>query len=76
MAKKQDDFDIFSTSVDDIDLYKRDKKESVFYSPKAKDGADGTYKALIRFMPNLKNPKQPIVRKFTYWRRWLGSWFG
>jgi len=67
MAKKQDDFDIFSTSVDDIDLYKRDKKESVFYSPKAKDGADGTYKALIRFMPNLKNPKQPIVRKFTYW---------
>jgi hypothetical protein len=67
MAKRQDDFDIFSTSVDDIDLYKREKKESVFYSPKAKDGADGTYKALIRFMPNLKNPKQPIVRKFTYW---------
>jgi hypothetical protein len=67
MAKKQDEFDIFSTSVGDIDLYKRDKKESVFYSPKAKDGADGTYKALIRFMPNVKNPKQPIVRKFTYW---------
>lgn len=67
MAKKQDEFDIFSTSVGDIDLYKRDKKESVFYSPKAKDGADGTYKALIRFMPNIKNPKQPIVRKFTYW---------
>jgi hypothetical protein len=67
MANKYDDFDIFSTSVDDIDLYKREKKESVFYSPKAKDGADGTYKALIRFMPNIKNPKQPIVRKFTYW---------
>jgi hypothetical protein len=68
MAKKQiEDFDIFSTSVGDIDLYKRDKKDSVFYSPKAKDGADGTYKALIRFMPNIKNPKQPIIRKFTYW---------
>jgi hypothetical protein len=68
MAKKfQDDFDIFSTNVNDIDLYKREKKDSVFYSPKAKDGADGTYKALIRFMPNVKNPKQPIVRKFTYW---------
>ena len=68
MAKKpQEDFDIFSTSVSDIDLYKREKKDSVFYSPKAKDGADGTYKALIRFMPNIKNPKQPIVRKFTYW---------
>lgn len=68
MAKKtQDDFDIFSTNVSDIDLYKREKKDSVFYSPKAKDGADGTYKALIRFMPNIKNPKQPIVRKFTYW---------
>lgn len=68
MAKKQiEDFDIFSTSVEDIDLYKRDKKDSVFYSPKAKDGTDGTYKALIRFMPNIKNPKQPIIRKFTYW---------
>lgn len=68
MAKKpQEDFDIFSTSVGDIDLYKREKRDSVFYSPKAKDGADGTYKALIRFMPNIKNPKQPIVRKFTYW---------
>jgi hypothetical protein len=68
MAKKNElEFDIFSTSVDDIDLYKRDKKETVFYSPKAKDGIDGTYKALIRFMPNIKNPKQPIVRKFTYW---------
>jgi hypothetical protein len=68
MAKKQiEDFDIFSTSVGDIDLYKRDKKDSVFYSPKAKDGIDGTYKALIRFMPNIKNPKQPIIRKFTYW---------
>jgi hypothetical protein len=68
MAKQfQDDFDIFSTNVNDIDLYKREKKDSVFYSPKAKDGADGTYKALIRFMPNVKNPKQPIVRKFTYW---------
>lgn len=68
MAKKvQDDFDIFSTNVSDIDLYKREKKDSVFYSPKAKDGTDGTYKALIRFMPNIKNPKQPIIRKFTYW---------
>lgn len=68
MAKNyQDDFDIFSTNVNDIDLYKREKKDSVFYSPKAKDGTDGTYKALIRFMPNIKNPKQPIVRKFTYW---------
>ena len=36
MAKKtQDDFDIFSTNVSDIDLYKREKKDSVFYSPKA-----------------------------------------
>ena len=67
MAKQQDDFDIFSNSIENIDLYKRDKKESVFYSPKAKDGADGTYKALIRFMPNVKNPKQPIIRKYTYW---------
>lgn len=67
MAKQQDEFDIFSNSIENIDLYKRDKKESVFYSPKAKDGADGTYKALIRFMPNVKNPKQPIIRKYTYW---------
>jgi hypothetical protein len=68
MAKNKnfDELDIFSTSVDDIELFKT-QKQTVFYSPKAKDGPDGTYKALIRFMPNIKNPKLPIIRKFTYW---------
>ena len=67
MAKNKnfDELDIFSTSVEDIELFKT-QKQSVFYSPKAKYGIDGTYKALIRFMPNIKNPKLPIIRKFTY----------
>lgn len=30
-------------------------------------GKDGTFVALIRFLPNITNPKKPVVSKFTYW---------
>ena len=63
-----ENLDIFNLSVNDVDLYSKEaKKESVLYSPTADKGKDGTYKSLVRFVPNPKNPNKSIVRKFIYW---------
>ena len=45
------------------------EKEPVvlIYTPKPDQGQDGTYRSLIRFLPNIKNPRKPFVRKFVYW---------
>jgi hypothetical protein len=40
---------------------------SDLYTPKPDQGQDGTYRSLIRFLPNIKNPRKPFVRKFVYW---------
>lgn len=62
------EFDLFNLSVSDVDLYNKEaKKETSIYSPSADKGKDGTYRSLIRFIPNPKNPTKSIVRKFTYW---------
>lgn len=62
----EDAMGIFGMSVDDVDLYD-ETKESVLYKPTADAGNDGIYRSLIRFIPNPKNPKKSITRKFVYW---------
>ena len=62
------EFDIFSVSVNDLDTGDRPAGAgSDLYSPKPDQGQDGTYRSLIRFLPNIKNPRKPFVRKFVYW---------
>jgi hypothetical protein len=62
------EFDIFSVSVNDLDTGDRQGTGgSDLYSPKPDQGQDGTYRSLIRFLPNIKNPRKPYVRKFVYW---------
>lgn len=62
------EFDIFSVSVNDLDTGDRPSGSgSDLYSPKPDQGQDGTYRSLIRFLPNIKNPRKPFVRKFVYW---------
>lgn len=61
-------FDIFNLGVNDVDVHNEEKKGvSDLYSPKADDGNDGVYKALIRFLPNPKNPSKSLLRKYVYW---------
>jgi hypothetical protein len=64
-----ENFDIFNLSVDDVETHKQStsSKEDVVYKPSADDGKDGTYKALIRFVPNPANPRNSIVRKYVHW---------
>lgn len=64
------DFDIFNLSVSDVDTHETaaaTSKDDVLYKPTADDGKDGTYKALIRFVPNPENPRKSLVRKYVHW---------
>jgi hypothetical protein len=62
------EFDIFNVSVNDLDTGERPSSAgSDLYTPKPDQGQDGTYRSLIRFLPNIKNPRKPFVRKFVYW---------
>ena len=59
--------DIFNLSLDNIDLKNQEKGESLLYNPKPDNGKDGIYRSLVRFLPILKHPQTPYVRKFIYW---------
>ena len=63
------DFDIFNLSVSDVETHNQTAStiEDVIYRPSADDGKDGTYKALIRFVPNPENPRKSLVRKYVHW---------
>jgi len=63
----QEEFDIFNLGVKDLDTGEKDKGASDLYTPKPDQGQDGTYKSLIRFLPNPKNPRKPFIRKYVYW---------
>jgi hypothetical protein len=61
------EFDIFNISVDDLDTGEQKSGGSDLYAPKPEQGQDGTYSSLIRFLPNIKNPRKPYLRKYVYW---------
>jgi hypothetical protein len=48
------EFDIFNLSVDAVNTHEVQNTSSGndIYKPTADEGKDGTYKALIRFVPN------------------------
>jgi len=62
------ELDIFNLDAEAIEFHERPERgESVLYSPKAKDAPNGLYEALIRFIPNPKDPAQSLVRKYVYY---------
>jgi hypothetical protein len=62
------DFDIFNLSVADVDTHETQASSgSDLYKPTADDGKDGTYKAIIRFVPNPANPRNSLVKKYVHW---------
>jgi hypothetical protein len=62
------EFDIFSISVGDLDTQEnKTSASSDLYNPKPDQGPDGNYRSLIRFLPNLSNPRKPYIRKYIYW---------
>jgi len=63
------EFDIFNLSVTDVDTHETATASSTndVYKPTADQGKDGTYKALIRFVPNPANPRNSLVKKYVHW---------
>ena len=63
------DFDIFNLGVNDVDTHETQSSSSGndVYKPTADQGKDGTYKALIRFVPNPANPRNSLVKKYVHW---------
>lgn len=62
------DFDIFNLGLEDVNTHQdQNTSASVMYKPTADDGKDGTYKALIRFVPNPQNPRNSLIQKYVNW---------
>ena len=63
-----DSFDIFNLGVEDVETHQPERTTvNEIYKPTADDGKDGTYKALIRFVPNPENPRKSLIQKYVHW---------
>jgi|TARA_B110000908_G_C10122295_1_gene388176 hypothetical protein len=61
-------FDIFNLGVEDVETHQPERTAvNDVYKPTADDGKDGTYKALIRFVPNPENPRNSLIQKYVHW---------
>jgi len=67
MANLEDEFSIFGLSVEDLDTGDDKQTTSDLYKPSPDNGKNGVYESLIRFLPNVKNPRKPYIRKYVYW---------
>ena len=62
------EFDIFNLGVNDVETHEvQTSTGGDMYKPSADQGKDGTYKALIRFVPNPANPRNSLVKKYVHW---------
>jgi len=62
------EFDIFNIGVQDINTHEASASSgSDLYKPDTDKGKDGTYKAIIRFVPNPVNPRNSLVKKYVHW---------
>jgi hypothetical protein len=61
-------FGIFNLGVEDVETHQPERTTvNEVYKPTADDGKDGTYKALIRFVPNPENPRNSLIQKYVHW---------
>lgn len=58
--------DIFNLSAESL-ITPQKKGGGEIYSPSADKGRDGIYKALIRFLPNVRNADKSKMKKSYYW---------
>jgi hypothetical protein len=62
-----ENFDIFNLGIDNFKTEEKQVQEKVEYKTDPKLSKDSVYRAIIRFIPNIKNPKKSIVKKYSYW---------
>jgi hypothetical protein len=62
------ELDIFNLSVEDLKVEETTTSTKTdFYKTDPKKGKDSVYRSIIRFIPNINNPKKSIIKKYTYW---------
>jgi hypothetical protein len=64
----EDNFDIFN--LDNEAFVKQEVKreeDEALYKPYPELGKDGVYKSLIRFLPNISNPKKSKIHQYYVW---------
>lgn len=62
-----ENLDIFNLSLDNFKTEEKQTSGTDIYKTDPKNSKDSIYRAVIRFIPNLNNPKKSIVRKYSYW---------
>lgn len=68
MENLENDFDIFNLNNEDFLKQEPKKDDDEFlYKPYPELGKDGVYKALIRFLPNVYNPKKSKIHQYYVW---------
>ena len=60
-------FDIFNLGIDTFQEEQKQVSKSSEYKTDPKLSKDSIYRAIVRFVPNVKNPKKSIIKKFSYW---------
>lgn len=59
--------DIFNLNLEDFQTEENQSKGSGLYKPDPKNGKDNIYRAVVRFLPRIDDPKNSTIKKFTYW---------
>jgi hypothetical protein len=62
-----ENFDIFNLSLDNFKTEEKTQRGSDIYKTDPKLSKDSIYRSIVRFIPNLNNPKKSVIRKFSYW---------
>jgi hypothetical protein len=62
-----ENFDIFNLGLDTFQEEQKPVSKSSEYKTDPKLSKDSVYRAIVRFVPNIKNPKKSIIKKFSYW---------
>ena len=67
------DLSIFNVSIDDLTKDEKPQGNANLYSPSYDKAKDGVYKSKIRFLPNINNPRESMMRKYVYYLQDLNT---
>jgi hypothetical protein len=62
-----ENFDIFNLSIDNFKTEEKQVQKSNEYKTDPKSSKDSIYRSIVRFIPNVKDPKKSIIKKYSYW---------
>jgi len=70
---KMDDLNVFNVSIEDLTKDDKPQGNANLYSPSYDKAKDGVYKSKIRFLPNIQDPRQTMMRKYVYYLQDLNT---